>query len=104
MMNRHVSLGEFILNSPAGLCGSSTSVLLLFGQQSCNNHEVICKHGGSHQQFKPLATFSQATLHAPPTEKNGDSTFNTGSEALAILEARAFFIRCLFHCFFATAL
>ena len=103
-MNRHISIGEFIFLSPADLSGSSAPVFLFFGKQPCNDHEVICKHGGSHEEFKPLATLGQTTLHAAPSEKNGNSALNTGAEALAIFEARAFLVRRLFRCLIAAAL
>ena len=104
MMNRHVSIGEFNFNSLAGLCGSSIPVLLFFDKQSGNNHEVIRKHSGSHEQFKMLATLGQAILYATCPKQNGDSPFNAGTEALTLLEARAFLVRCLFRCFLAAAL
>jgi hypothetical protein len=104
MMNRHVSIGELIFLSPADLSSLSTPVFLLFGKQPWNDHEVIRKHGGSHEEFKLLTILGQATFHASPSEKNGNSAFNTDAEALAILEARAFVIRRLFRCLFAAAL
>jgi len=95
MMNRHISIGEFVCNLPAGLCGASTSVFLLFDKKSCDGHEIIRKHCRSHQEFKPLTTLSQATIHATPAEENGDPTFNTGTETLTILEGWTFFVGLL---------
>jgi hypothetical protein len=103
-MFRHVSIGEFVFNLPAGLCGSSTPVPLLFDKKSCDDHEIVRKHSGSHQEFKSLTTFSQATFHATPAEENGDSAFNTGTETLAILEGWTFFVGLLGLRFFPAAL
>jgi hypothetical protein len=104
MMSRHISIEKPVVTFSAGSCGPSAPPFFLFNKQSCNGHEVICEHSGCHEQFKMLATLGQATLHATSPKQNGDSPFDAGTEALTLLEARAFLVRCLFRCFLAAAL
>jgi hypothetical protein len=104
VLNKHVSTKEWFNSSLTNLCGSSATSFLLFDQQSCNDHEVIRKHGGSHQQFESLAALGEATLHATTAEENGNSPLNAGTEALPILEGWAFLVGCLGRRFFPATL
>ena len=104
VLNRHLSKEMSLLRFLMGLRSSSVSLFLLFNQQSCDSHEVICKHSGPHEQFKALASLGKATLHSPPAEENGDSSFNAGTEALTFFEGWAFFVGRLGGCFFPAAL
>jgi hypothetical protein len=100
VLNRHFATDIRLIGSVNALCSSSVSLFLLFNQQSCDDHEVIRKHSGSHEQFKSLAPFGKATFHSPTAEENGDSSFNAGTEALTFFEGWAFFVGCLGGCFF----
>ena len=104
MPNRHFSTKEWFNSSLMSLCGSSATSFLLFDQQSCNDHEVIRKHSGSHQQFESLAALGEATLHATTAEENRDSPLDAGTKALTILEAWAFLVGCLGRRFFPATL
>jgi hypothetical protein len=103
-LNRHFATDIRLIGSVNALCSSSVSLFLLFNQQPCDNHEVICKHSGPHEQFKAIAPLGKATLHSPPAEENGDSSFNAGTEALTFFEGWAFFVGRLGGCFFSAAL
>ena len=95
MLNRHVSTREWFIGSPTRLCGASGTSFLFFDQQSCDDHEVIRKHGGSHQKFESLATLGEATLHPTAAEQNGDATLDAGTKALSTFEGWAFLVRFL---------
>jgi hypothetical protein len=90
----------FVIN----LCGSSIPRFLFFKQQCCDDHEVICKHGSSHEQFESLASLGEATLHAAAAEENRDASFDAGTETLTILEGRVLFIGGLARRLFSAAL
>lgn len=104
MLRRHLSIDEWFVGNSMGLWSPSPSSILFFKQESCDDHEVIRKHGSSHEQFESLATFGEATLHAATAEENGDASFDAGTKTLAILKSRAFFMGCLGRRFFAAAL
>ena len=104
MLRRHLSIYEWFGGNSMSLCGPSPSSILFLKQESCDDHEVIRKHGSSHEQFESFATFGEATLHAATAEENGDASFDAGTKALAILKRPAFFMGCLDRRFFAAAL
>jgi len=104
VLNRHVSTEEWFINSWMRLCSSSATSFLLFLKQSCDDHEVVGKHGGSHQKFESLATLGEATLHATTAEENGDTALDAGTEALTVLEDWAFLEGCLGRRFFPATL
>jgi hypothetical protein len=90
VLSRHVFPDRWSLTFPIVLCGSSATSFLFLDQQTCNYHEVVCKHGGSHQQFESLATLGQTAFHTTTAEENGDPSLDAGPEALATLEGWAF--------------
>ena len=77
---------------------------LFLDQQTCNYHEVVRKHGGSHQEFKMLATLGETALHAATAEENGDASLDAGTKTLGALEGWTFLIGLLVRRFFAATL
>ena len=104
MMKIHFSIDDWFISILESLCGPSSSPILFFKQQSCDDHEVIRKDGSSHEQLESLVSFGKAPLHAAAAEENGNAAFNAGTKTLAILERRAFFMGCLGRRLFAAAL
>src|SRR5687767_5617652 len=86
------------------LCSSSATSFLFLDQQTCNYHEVVRKHGGSHQEFKMFATLGETALHAATAEENGDASLDAGTKTLGALEGWTFLIGLLVRRFFPATL
>ena len=68
----------------------SARARLLFDEVG-DSHEIVGQHGCADQQLEPLLSVCEASPHATPTEEDRDSAFNTGTEALGLLEGWTLF-------------
>ena len=82
----------------------SSSARRLAGQQVRDSHEVIGEHSCPNQQLEAISPMSEASLHSTTSEQHRDAPFDTGTEALNLLEVGALLVGFALRSSLATAL
>ena len=78
------------LDQRLNLCSGWPPAYVFPAEQAGDHHEIVREDGGAHQEFEPFPPFDERALHAATSEQHGDTAFDPGAEALAVLEGRTF--------------